>query len=231
MVIGDDRALLRTVRALHSQRRLAEGAVSLIPVGPRPSLSLARALGVPQSAVWAARTALDGVERPLDLLLDDRGGLVLDGLCIPGPGACPPPGSAPAGGGLPHWLQRGARSLARSLAAPLPPLPGLGPRAAGVRLRIEADGVLLADSDRPVYAVSVRTAPPHTAAGPGGLAEVEVHRAPQDRRPVRVRARAVTVHGQDFRYRADSAWLGPVRRRTWTVQPSGWRLTVPEAPG
>ena len=48
--------------------------------------------------------------------------------------------------------------------------------------------------------------------------------------PVRVSARAVTVSGRDFHYRADAAALGPVRNRTWTVQPRAWRLTVPGQP-
>lgn len=221
VVIGDDRALLRTVGVLHRQRWLAEAAVSLVPVGPRPATALARTLGVPQSAVSAARAALDGTERALDLLVDDSGGIVLDALRIPGRhgtgGAGPP---APAEGGRGHWLERGARSLVRTLVGPLPSAhPG------GQRLRVEADGVVLADLDRPVREISVRTAP-GTPPG-GGLAEVVVRHGPDGARPVRVSARAVTVSGRDFHYRADAAALGPVRNRTWTVQPRAWRLTVP----
>ena len=64
----------------------------------------------------------------------------------------------------------------------------------------------------------------------GGLAEVVVCHGPDGARPVRVSARAVTVSGRDFHYRADAAALGPVRNRTWTVQPRAWRLTVPGQP-
>ena len=74
----------------------------------------------------------------------------------------------------------------------------------------------------------MRTAP-GTLAG-GGLAEVVVCHGPDGARPVRVSARAVTVSGRDFHYRADAAALGPVRNRTWTVQPRAWRLTVPGQP-
>ncbi len=224
VVIGDDRALLRTVGVLHRQRRLADAAVSLVPVGPRPATALARALGVPQSAVSAARAALDGTERALDLLVDDSGGIVLDALRIPGRDGGEDAGApARAERGRGHWLERGARSLVRTLAGPLPSAhPG------GQRLRVEADGVVLADLDRPVREISVRTAP-GTLPG-GGLAEVVVCHGPDGARPVRVSARAVTVSGRDFHYRADAAALGPVRNRTWTVQPRAWRLTVPGQP-
>ncbi|MYS60241.1 diacylglycerol kinase [Streptomyces sp. SID5468] len=213
VVVGDDRALLHTVRILHRQRALGEAPLSLVPVGQRPRLAVARALGVPQSAVAAARAVLDGAERPVDLLVDDSGGIVLSGLRIPGPQP-----DRPAGPG--RWPGRGARTLLRALTGPLPARPAPD----GVhRLRVEADGVVLTDLDRPLHEVSVRVPA-------DGLAEVLVHR-PHDERPVRVRARAVTVSGRDFRYRADDSPAGPVRRRTWTVEPAAWRLTVPHPAG
>ncbi|MFD9207338.1 hypothetical protein ACFVZM_13820 [Streptomyces sioyaensis] len=98
-------------------------------------------------------------------------------------------------------------------------------RVPGQRLRIEADGVLLADLDRPVRGVSV--VPGRRSAADGSeLAEVVVH-WPGGARPVRTRARAVTVSGADFHYRADALVGGPVRSRTWTVQPAAWRLQLP----
>lgn len=204
VVVGDDRALLRTVRILHRERALDEAALSLVPVGHRPSLALARALGVPQSAVAAARTVLEGVERTVDLLVDDSGGIVLNRLAI----FC---GATASGSGRGHWLERGARSLLRTLRY------GQSP---GHRLRVEADGVVLADLDRKVSEVSVGTPA-------GGLAEVLVRGPNGGPDPVRVRARAVTVSGRDFRYRADESVTGPVRTRTWLVEAGAWRLTVP----
>lgn len=89
VVVGDDRALLRAVAILHRQRELAACALSLIPVGS--ALGLTHSLGVPAGAVAAARAALDGVERRLDLLVDDSDGVVLGTLRIPVlPGAPPP---------------------------------------------------------------------------------------------------------------------------------------------
>ncbi len=81
VVVGDDRALLRTVALLHRRRELGSCALSLIPVGS--ALGLAHSLGVPTGAVAAARAALDGVERRLDLLVDDSDGVVLGTLRIP----------------------------------------------------------------------------------------------------------------------------------------------------
>lgn len=86
VVIGDDRALLRAVSLLHRQRELSACALSLVPVGggaDAEELSLARALGVPTGAVAAARAVLDGVERRLDLLVDDSDGVVLGAVGIP----------------------------------------------------------------------------------------------------------------------------------------------------
>ena len=122
-------------------------------------------------------------------------------------------------------LLRGCRSLVHALARPLPLLGARGygteePRS--LRLRVEADGALLADLDRPVAGVSV-------APDGAGLAAVTV-RPRVAENPVRARARSVTVSGPDFRYRADALVGGPVRARTWTALPAAWRLTLPRTP-
>lgn len=236
VVLGDDDTLLQVVRALHRERALGEAPLAVVPIGPRSTL--ARALGVPGQVLTAARAVLDGAERELDLLLDDSGGIVLGELSIP----C----AATRSSSATHWwapVERTARSLVRGLTAPLPAGgdrvahrdgltggpehcdchahhgSGPGPNHGMRRLRVEADGIVLADLDRPVYEVSVRTCAP-------GLAEVSV-RHPEGAEPVRVRASTVTVSGRDFRYHADTAVTGPVRVRTWTVRPAAWRLTVP----
>ncbi|MFD7666395.1 hypothetical protein [Streptomyces sp. NPDC059788] len=128
----------------------------------------------------------------------------------------------------PWWaaLVRKARTALSLLAAPAgdPGAPDSHRSAApGHRLRVEADGVVLADLDRPVRWVSVT---PGEGADGTGLAEVVVHWQEAEP-PVRARARAVTVSGADFRYRADVVVGGPVRTRTWTVHPDAWRLTLP----
>ncbi|WP_329390816.1 diacylglycerol kinase [Streptomyces sp. NBC_01351] len=222
VIVGDDRALVRAVGLLHRERGLSDGAVSLIPVGPVGSLGLARSLGVPLSAVSAARAVLDGAVRVCDLLVDDSDGVVLGDLRIP---SADRPAARPAGPSV--W--NAYRSLVRTLVRP----PVSGAAAPGRGLRVEADGVVLADVDEPVLDVSV--------AARDGLAEVVVRSgsgadsAPGfgsgsgsgSGGPRVARVRSVTVSGADFRYRADQAVTGPVRRRTWTLHPGAWGLTLP----
>ncbi|CAM5489380.1 diacylglycerol kinase [Streptomyces abikoensis] len=255
VVIGDDRALLHVVTVLHRRRELADVPVSVVPVGPLPAVSVARGLGVPLGPVAAARAVLDGLERPLDLLVDDSGGVVLGGLWIPGGGgseeaagpngsvdasegdseeadpvgAGPVPGCAVAEGvggeGHQPWWSPAARTARSALTLLTGPTAAAG-RAAGAvpvpgctRLRVEADGELVTDLDRPVTRISV-------TAADGGLAELAVH-THDAAHPLRSRARRVTVSGPAFRYRADNVPAGPVRRRTWTATTGGWRLTLP----
>ncbi|OEV09922.1 hypothetical protein AN218_19920 [Streptomyces nanshensis] len=309
VVVGDDRALLRAVRLLHRERELDEAVLSVVPVGAERSVALACGLGVPADAVSAARTALDGVERRLGLLIDDSGGVVLGGIRIPGPsGEDEVQGR---GGAL-----RATAALVRARRAR---------PSAGQRLRVEADGELLADLDRPVTEVSVVSPRPSDWGGPdprpsdwggpdprpsdwggpnprpsgwgGGrprpmgrgdprpvgtgvagalrhlrtgsssasasasapdsgaghrsrgraesdapwdgrydgrwdgqrsLAQVTVRpEGADDAEPVRARAKAVTVSGPDFHYRADALVGGPVRVRTWTALAGAWGLTLP----
>ncbi|MER5496614.1 MULTISPECIES: diacylglycerol kinase [unclassified Streptomyces] len=215
VVVGDDRALRRAVIQLHRERGPAENALALIPVGAAAALELAHSLGVPRGAVAAARTALDGAVRRLDLLVDDSDGVVLGALHIPALGALP--GAAAARTGATAVWDT-CRSLVRTLVRPTPPTPA-GP-APTHRLRVEADGVLLNDLDQPVESVTV------TSQGcGGGLAEVVVR--PPAAAPVTAEAKAVTVSGADFRYRADIQVGGPVRTRTWTVRAGAWGLMLP----
>jgi hypothetical protein len=222
VVVGDDRALLRAVTLLHRRRELQTTALSLVPVGA--AQSLARSLGVPEGAVAAARAVLDGVERRLDLLVDDSDGVVLGDLRIPSVPAVPAqrngtPDDERISSGRP-WLRVG-RSLVRTLAV-RPPRLTTPPPPGPSRLRVEVDGVLLVDLDEPVQGVSV-------TPGSSGTAVVEVRPVSvgAEASPLEARGRAVTVSGADFRYRADAVVAGPVRSRTWTVWAGAWGLTVP----
>ncbi|MFI5662656.1 diacylglycerol kinase [Streptomyces sp. NPDC051684] len=212
VVVGDDRALLRAVSLLHRERELADAVFSMVPVGA--AVSLSRSLGVPGGTVEAARAALDGAPRRLDLLVDDSDGVVLGDLRIPPVSAT---GTDPEDGG-PPWL-RACRSLVRGLAA-RPSGPAGAEAGPPARLRIEADGATLVDLDQPVRGVCV------TPSAGDGLARVEVRDA--EGAAVSVRAHTVTVTGEDFRYRADQVRIGgPVRRRTWSVRAGAWRLALP----
>ncbi|GEC06322.1 diacylglycerol kinase [Streptomyces spinoverrucosus] len=215
VVIGDDRALVRAVSLLHRQRELAGSVLSVVPVGS--AVGLTTALGVPSSAVSAARAVLEGVERRLDLLVDDSDGVVLGALRIP-PVPLSEAGSASTRA---PWL-RTCQSLVRTLVAARPARAPSVPAPGPARLRVEVDGSTLVDLDQPVEAVSL-------APGGSGAAEVEVRPLSlgAEATPVRAEGRTVTVSGADFRYRSDAGVSGPVRTRTWRVWEGAWGLTLP----
>nr|WP_206323871.1 hypothetical protein [Streptomyces sp. HNM0574] len=200
--------------------------------------ALARGVRGGMLSVRAARPAADGGEVRSDA-----------GSGTSGSGAYAQDAEADAGradGGAGSPLRRVARSLARTMQVPQQG----GSRERGPepqRLRVEADGELLADLDCAVEEISVSTVDGRGASGCRGLAEVTVRsrslpdsvlaaasRAVAVADPsagfVRARARAVTVSGRDFHYRADTSERGPFRTRTWTVAPAALRLTVPAVP-
>ncbi|MFJ9740044.1 diacylglycerol kinase [Streptomyces sp. NPDC101166] len=248
VVVGDDRALVRAVSLLHRRRELAECVLSMVPVGGM--LGVAHALGVPTGAVAAARAALDGAERRLDLLVDDSDGVVLGALRIPpvpgkdgrggmrggidAPGGLydleiGDEGGTGAGGGgggegvRPWPWLRTCQSFVRTLVPALPSRPGSPPPPPGpARLRVEVDGVTLVDLDQPVEAVSV-------TADTAGTAMVRVRplSVGAEASPLEARGRTVTVTGADFRYGTDATVAGPVRRRTWVVREGALGLVLP----
>ncbi|WP_086565014.1 diacylglycerol kinase family protein [Streptomyces africanus] len=222
VVVGDDRALIRAVSLLHRHRELAGCALSVVPVGGVQSL--ARSLGVPTGTVAAARAVLDGVERRMDLMVDDSDGVVLGALRIPPVTAGPPAQDPEDAPGRP-WL-RTCQSLVRTLVpAARPSRLASAPEPGPSRLRVEVDGETLVDLHQPVEAVSV-------SPSASGVAAVEVRPVSvgAEASPLLARGRTVTVSGAHFRYRADAVVSGPVRTRTWVVREGAWGLTVPAAP-
>ncbi|MGA5817278.1 diacylglycerol kinase [Kitasatospora sp. NPDC094028] len=235
VVIGSDLALRRVLQALHRQRELGVDPVGMIPVGRAEESVVARAFGVPGEPVRAARAVLSGVPRRLDLLVDDGGGVALGGVRI----TC---------GGVRRLVGRpsGWRSLWAKLAAAEQGTTLTAEAVEpGSRVRVEADGRLLADVHRPVRLVQLTlpgsepAAPAETAADRAadtaagaaavagavdGLLEVVV-RAPGGL--VRARAASVSVVGRGFDYAADGHPVGQVRARTWTAHPGAWGLLLP----
>ncbi|MFY1677936.1 MULTISPECIES: diacylglycerol kinase family protein [unclassified Streptomyces] len=237
VVVGGDQALVRAVSLLHRDRELAGCALAVVPVGPRREL--ARSLGVPTDAVEAARTALDGAERGLDLLVDDTDGVVIGTVGIPpgfageDEGTAPGPGSTGLGGGGEEPASAGhgdrggtsrasrlwrCRALFRTLASR-----SRGGATAGgpYRLRVEVDGVTLVDLDKPVAGVTLR-------CGRSGAAEVRARPAGTTP-PLTATGRTFSVSGPHFRYQADTWESMPVRTRTWTVREGAWSLWLPDS--
>ncbi|MFI9359958.1 diacylglycerol kinase [Kitasatospora sp. NPDC053057] len=217
VVIGSDLALQRVLQALHRQRELGADPVGMIPVGRAEELATARALGVPEEPVRAARAVLSGAPRTFDLLVDDGGGVALGGVRITGGGGRRLVGRT--GGWRSLWAKLAAAEQANALT----------PEAAdhSPRVRVEADGRLLADVHRPVRLVQLTlTGAGEADADGAGVLEVVVS-APGAL--VRARAASVSVVGRGFGYEADGHPVGPVRARTWTVHPGAWGLLLPAA--
>ncbi|MEU4119313.1 diacylglycerol kinase [Kitasatospora sp. NPDC028055] len=212
VVIGSDLALQRVLQALHRQRELGADPVGMVPVGRTEELAAARALGVPEEPVRAARAVLSGSPRTFDLLVDDGGGVALGGVRITGGGARRSGGRP--GGWRSLWAKLAAAEQANALTSDAVDH--------SPRVRVEADGRLLADVHRPVRLVELTL----TGADGVGVLEVVV-RAPGAL--VRVRAASVSVVGRGFGYEADGHPVGPVRARTWTVHPGAWGLLLPAA--
>ncbi|WP_031072297.1 hypothetical protein [Streptomyces sp. NRRL WC-3742] len=210
VVIGSDLALQRVLQALYRQRELGADPVGMVPVGRAEEVAAARALGVPVEPVRAARAVLSGMARRLDLLVDDGGGVALGGVRIIGGGARRPVGRT--GGWRSLWAKLAAAEQANALTTEA--VVDHSPR-----VRVEADGRLLADVHRPVRLVEL-TLPAD------GVLEVVV-RAPGAE--VRARAASVSVVGRGFGYEADGHPVGPVRARTWTAHPGAWDLLLPAA--
>ncbi|MFJ9777444.1 diacylglycerol kinase [Kitasatospora sp. NPDC101157] len=217
VVIGSDLALQRVLQALHRQRELGADPVGMVPVGRAEELATARALGVPGEPVRAARAVLSGAPRTFDLLVDDGGGVALGGVRITGGGARRPVGRT--GGWRSLWAKLAAAEQANALT---PDTADHSPR-----VRVEADGRLLADVHRPVRLVQL-TLPGAGRADPAGTGVLEVVVSAQGAL-VRVRAASVSVVGRGFGYEADGHSVGPVRARTWTVHPGAWGLLLPAA--
>ncbi|MFE4971063.1 diacylglycerol kinase [Kitasatospora sp. NPDC056651] len=214
VVIGSDLALQRVLQALHRQRELGTKPVGMVPVGRAEELLAARALGVPEEPVRAARAVLSGAPRRLDLLVDDGGGVALGGVRITGGSSRRPVGRA--GGWRSLWAKLAAAEQANVLTT--------DGSDHGSRVRVEADGRLLADVHRPVRLVQVSL----PSGAPDGTGELEVVVAASGAL-VRARAASVSVVGRGFGYEADGHPVGPVRARTWTVHPAAWGLLLPAA--
>lgn len=202
VVIGDDQAVQRVLQALYRRRELGAEPIGVVPVGRPGQVAAARALGVPDEPVAAARAVINGAPRKLDLLLDDRGGVVLGGVRISG-----------RTHGMADW-SGGWRSLWAKLAAPEQASP-----PDHTRLRVEADGRLLTDVHQPLRLLE--------AMLHHGKVEVLLHGGDN---LVQVRAESVSVTGRGFGYEADGCPAGPVRARTWTVHAGAWQLVLPALP-
>jgi YegS/Rv2252/BmrU family lipid kinase len=242
VVAGGDGSLHAVIAALHKRNELDRHTLGLIPLGT--GNDFARTLELPLEPLAAARALVAGEARPMDLIVDELGGVVVNNVHA---GA-----SAQASRRGARWKGRLGKvgigilgyPIGAAIAAVKPPF---------VRLRIEADGEVLADMDRHILMVAVGN-----GASVGGGAEVTPEADPADGRldvmvsfatgplarfgyawhlrggeheqrddVVATQAQQVTVSGEDFWISADGELSGPEKRRSWHLEPAAYRLIVP----
>ena len=242
VVAGGDGSLHAVVAALHRRDDLAGRTLALLPLGT--GNDFARALDLPLEPEGAAAAIVSGRPRPMDILVDENGGVVVNSVHV---GA-----SAQASRTGARWKERlGPFGLGiigypigAAMAAVNPPF---------VRLRVEVDGELVADVDKQILMVAVGNG---TSVGGGaeltpdadpsdGKADVVIlfatapwarfgfawhlRRAEHEQRDdvVALRAKKVKVSGEEFWVSADGELSGPETAGSWQVQPSAYSMIVP----
>jgi len=246
VVAGGDGSLHAVVSALHRRHELAERTLGLIPLGT--GNDFARTLDIPLDPAAAATALLNGSPRRMDLIIDELGGVVVNSVHA---GA-----SAQASRRGERWKQRLGPygfgilgyPIGAALAAVRPPF---------VRLRIEADGQVISDVDQHILMVAVGNgasvgggteltpdADPEDgkldvmvsfATGPlkrlGYVWHLRTGDHEEREDVVSVRAKQVTVSGEDFFLAADGEISGPERRRSWHLEQGAYSMIVPQGPG
>jgi diacylglycerol kinase (ATP) len=247
VVAGGDGSVHAVVAALHRRHDLAKATLGLLPLGT--GNDFARALGIPLETEQAAQVLVDGRVRPVDLIVDELGGIVVNQVHV---GA-----SAQASRRGARWKDRLGRvgyrkvnlgrlgyPIGALLSAVKPPY---------LRLRVEVDGEVVVDLDQPVLMVAIGNGPTvgggavlapeadpedgkvdvmiSRAIGPVARLAYAVHltRARHHERDdvIYLRGERVSISGEEFYCAADGEVYGPERNRTWHVEPKAYSMVVP----
>lgn len=247
VIVGGDGSVHAVLQSLHDADLLAAQPLALIPLGT--GNDFARTLGIPLDPAEAAEVVLTGQQRPVDLIVDDLGDITANSVHV---GA-----GAEAGARGAAWKKRlGSIGVGKVNLGKLGYPIGAARTALApptLHVRVEVDGVTLADLDDPVLMVAVGNgasvgggteltpdATPHdglvdvlvaTPAGPlarlGYALRLPFARH-GDHDDVRlVRGREVRVAGSPFDCNSDGEISGPVRERTWRVLPAAYSMVVP----
>jgi diacylglycerol kinase (ATP) len=248
VVAGGDGSLHAVVSALHRRHELGvDRVLGLLPLGT--GNDFARTLGIPLDPIEAAESLVEGAVRPMDLLIDEVGQIVVNQVHL-GAGAEAGRRGAP-------WKERlgkigvGPANLGR-LGYPIGALlSSIDPPV--LRLRVEIDGEVVSDVDHPVLMVALGN-----GATVGGGLELTPDADPADgqidviiarpkgtlgrlayvarlgigthathRDVVAMRASTVTISGTEFWCSADGELYGPERHRSWRLEPSAYSMIVP----
>ncbi len=236
VVAGGDGSLHAVVAALARNDLLETTTLALIPLGT--GNDFARGSGIPLDPAEAAELVLRGRPTAVDLLADDRGGVVVNHVHV-GAGAEASRAARPWKKALgPLGYVVGA-----ALAALRPPT---------LRLRVTLDQKVV--SDRRTLQVAIGNAPyvgggtelaPDADPADGQVDvmisyavkplarlayALRLRRGEHHHRDdvVYRRAREVTVEGGPFHSSADGELEGPLTRRTWTLHPGALQMVLGE---
>ncbi|QIK77298.1 diacylglycerol/lipid kinase family protein [Nocardioides piscis] len=247
VVAGGDGSLHAVVAALHKRNELSTKTLALLPMGT--GNDFARGTGIPLDIEEAAHLALDGEPRPVDLIIDETGAVVVNNVHV-GAGA--------------QASRRGHRWKGRlgSVGVGRLNLGKLGYPIGAVlaafeppsqRLLVEVDGKVVNDLDRPVLMVAVGN-----GANVGGGTELTPEADPESgsldvmisravsvtaklgyvahlRRGehherddvLYVRGNEVSVRGDEFWVSADGEVYGPERSRSWRLERAAYQMVLP----
>jgi YegS/Rv2252/BmrU family lipid kinase len=247
VVAGGDGSMHAVVAALYRRNDLKHAILGILPLGT--GNDFARGNQIPLDVEEAARVLITGATRPMDLVVDEVGEIVVNSVHA-GAGA-----QASRLGA--RWKDRlnavrvGRVNLGKvgypigALSAAInPPY---------VRMRIEVDNEVVVDLDQPILMVAVGNGSQvgggtelTPGADPGdGRVDVMISRAigPLARLGygarlmtgrhterddvIYLRGSTVTVTGEEFWCSADGELYGPERHRSWRVEPAAYSLVVP----
>jgi diacylglycerol kinase (ATP) len=238
VVAGGDGSLHAVVAALHKRNELADTVVGLVPLGT--GNDFARGTSIPLDPAAAAEVVVTGQVRPVDLIVDCLGEIVVNNLHI-GVGAEASRNAHP----IKQVVGRAGYVLGAMKAAVKPP---------HLRLRVEVDGHVVADFAHPVLMVALGN-----GSRVGAGARITPGADPTDGRMdvlvsfstslaakagyalrfrsgkhaerddvLTVRGSSVTISGQDFYCSADGERYGPERNRSWRLEQGAFSMPLPE---
>lgn len=232
VVAGGDGSLHAVVQALHDRKELASTTLGLIPLGT--GNDFARSLSVPLEPDAAARLVRDGSPQPVDLLVEDGDGIVVNNVHV-GAGAA-------AARAAERWKERLGRvgyAIGALITAVDPPT---------VRVQVAVDGevvhdgrvlqvavgngayvgggtALTPDADAADGLADVLVARPETGwARLGYAARLVVGRHHLHEDVTTFRGRVVEITGERFTCSADGELRGPHHARRWRVEPAAYSL-------
>jgi YegS/Rv2252/BmrU family lipid kinase len=237
VVAGGDGSLHAVVAALVARDDLASPVIGLIPLGT--GNDFARGVRIPLDPARAAEVAARGRATPVDILVDDEGGVVVNAVHA---------GIGAEAGEEAKPLKARLGKVGYALGAVI-----AGFKSQGHHLRVTADGDVVADGHRRVLQVGVGNGcfvgggtPLTPDADPTDgkldvlvsfavrrrerlLYAIHLKRGTHDERhDVRsVRATDVEIAGRSFTCNADGELTDPIRRRRWEIQPAAFTMMLP----